>query len=137
MQTLLEPIGYESEWHGVSDVAVMTSTSSGLRIVVAALQGICRYLDIHFPSVRAFQVMDEGDTFWYWQTLPKSNRTLYKFTVGGCRDRVSGQYANVTATLDTMHEWLVVSECLCVAVVPAYAPQVRECAESHPREVCE
>ena len=135
MQTPLEPIGYEFDWHGGSGVVEMTSTSSGLRIVVAELQGIYRYLEIHFPFVHAFQVMKEGDTLKYWQTRLKSNRTLYKVTAGGWCDRVSGQYSNATAVLDIMHQWLGVSECLRVSEVPAYAPQVLGFAESHPREV--
>ena len=137
MQTIQEPIGYVLDWHGGSDVVEMTSRNFGLRSVVAALQGIYRYLEIHFPFVHAFQVMKEGDTLKYWQTPLKSNRTLYKVTAGGWRDRVSGQYPNVTAALDTMHEWLVVSECLRVSVVPTYAPQVLGFAKSHPREVRE
>ena len=82
----------------------MTGTSSALLIVMAALQGIYPYLEIYFQFVRAFQVMNEGDTLKYWQTPLKSNHTVYKVTAGGWRDRVSGQYANVTAALDTMHE---------------------------------
>ena len=104
MQTLLEPIGYQLDWHGGSDVVKMTSTNSGLLIVMAALQGIYRYLEIHFPFVRAFQVMDEGDTLKYSKTPLKSNHALYKVTTGGWRDRVTSQYPNVTAALDTMHE---------------------------------
>ena len=135
MQTPLEPIGYEFDWQGGSGVVDMTRTSSGLSIVVAELQGIYRYLDIHFPFVHAFQVMKEGDTLKYWQTPLKSNRTLYKVTAGGWCDRVSGQYSNATAVLDIMHEWLDVSDCLRVSEVPAYAPQVLGFVESHPREM--
>jgi hypothetical protein len=126
MQTLLEPVGPEIDWHGGSDVIEITSTSSGLRIVMAAPEGVDRYLELHFPFVRAFQAMDEGDMLEYWQSPLTSNHALYKVTSGGWRDRVSGQYLHVTAALDTMQEWLVVSECLCVSVISAYVPHIRE-----------
>jgi len=126
MKTLLEPVGYEIEWHGGSDVTEITNTSSGLRIVVAAPKGIDRYLEIHFPFVRAFQVMDEGDMLEYWQTPLTTGNALYKVASGGWRERAAGQFLHVTASLDAMQEWLVVSEGLCVSVISAYVPHVRE-----------
>lgn len=126
MRTLLEPVGSELEWHRGSDIAEIHSTNSGLRIVVAAPEGVDRYLEIHFVFARAFQVMDEGDMLGYWQTPLTTGHALYKVTSGGWRERAAGQFLHVTASLDAMQEWLVVSECLCVSVISAHAPHVRE-----------
>ena len=126
MQTLLEPVGPEIEWLGGSDVTEITSSNSGLRIVLAAPEGVDRYLEIHFPFVRAFQAMDEGDMLSYWHSPLTTKHAIYGVKSGGWRDRVSGDYLHVTSALDSMQEWLIVSECLCVSVVSAYAPHFRE-----------
>jgi hypothetical protein len=126
MQTLLQPVGSEIEWHGGSDVTEIINTNSGLRIVVAGPEGVDRYLEIHFPFVRAFQVMDEGDMLEYWQPPLTTGHVIYKVISGGWRDRSAGQFLHVTNSLDAMHEWLIVSECLCVSVISAYVPHARE-----------
>ncbi|MCC8627474.1 hypothetical protein [Xanthomonas vesicatoria] len=126
MQTLLKPVGSEIEWQVGSDVTEISNTSSGLRIVLAAQKSIDRYLEIHFPFVRAFQVMDEGDMLEYWQNPLTTGHVLYKVASGGWRERAAGQFLHVTASLTTMQEWLIVSECLCVSVISAYVPHVRE-----------
>ncbi|MFO3707325.1 hypothetical protein ACI6Q5_20690 [Xanthomonas codiaei] len=103
MQTLLKPVGSEIEWQVGPDVTEISNTSSGLRIVLAAQKSIDRYHEIHFLFVRAFQVMDEGDMLEYWQNPLTTGHVLYKVASGG---------------------W--VSECLCVSVISAYVPHVRE-----------
>ncbi|AOY68036.1 hypothetical protein LN565_11245 [Xanthomonas euvesicatoria pv. euvesicatoria] len=126
MQTFLEPVGSEVQWHEGADVSEIISTSSGLRIVVAAPAGVDRHLEIHFPFVRAFQVMDEGDMLEYWESPLTTGHLLYKVISGGWRDRTAGHFLHVTASLDSMQEWLIVSECLCVSVLSAYVPHLRE-----------
>ncbi|MFY2763695.1 hypothetical protein [Arenimonas sp. MALMAid1274] len=126
MHTLLEPVGPEIHWRGGSDVTEITNTSSGLRIVVAAPEGVDRYLEVHFPFVRAFQAMDEGDMLEYWQSPLTTGHVVYKVISGGWLDRVSGDFLHVTSSLETMQEWLIVSESLCVSALSAYVPHVRE-----------
>ncbi|WP_416203533.1 hypothetical protein [Xanthomonas euvesicatoria] len=126
MQTFLEPVGSEVQWHEGADVTEIISTSSGLRIVVAAPAGVDRHLEIHFPFVRAFQAMDEGDMLEYWESPLTTGHVLYKVIAGGWRDRTAGHFLHVTASLDSMQEWLIVSECLCVSVLSAYVPHLRE-----------
>jgi hypothetical protein len=109
-----------------SDITEVTSTHSGLRIVLAAPEGVDRYLEIHFPFVRAFQVMDEGDMLEYWQRPLTTGHALYKVISGGWRERAAGQFLRVTCSLDTMQERLIVSECLCVSVISMHVPNLRE-----------
>ncbi|MBB5866352.1 hypothetical protein [Xanthomonas sp. 3058] len=126
MQTLLESVGKEIEWYDGSDVSEITNTSSGLRVVLSAPVGIDRYAEVHFSFARAFQVMDEGDMLEYWHAPLKSKHFLYRVVSGGWRDRAAGHYLHVTSALDQMQEWLIVSECLCVSVISAQPPHVRE-----------
>jgi hypothetical protein len=126
MKTLLQPIGPEIKWHKGSDITEISQSASGLRVVLASPEGEERYVEFHFPFVRAFQVMDEGDMLEFWQNPVAAGHALYKVVSGGWRDRVEGQFLHVTSALDNMIEWLIVSECLCVSVISPYVPHARE-----------
>ncbi len=126
MHTSLEPVGSEFEWLGSSAITEVTSTGSGLRIVLAAPVDVDRYVEFHFSDVRAFQAMDEGDMLEYWRAALPGRYALYRVTAGGWCSRVTGHYLNVTSTLDHMHEWLVVSSDVCASAISAQAPHMRE-----------
>jgi hypothetical protein len=55
MQTSLEPLGPRFDWLRGSAVTEITSTPSGLRVVLAAAVGIGRYIEFQFTHPRAFQ----------------------------------------------------------------------------------
>ncbi|WP_426701178.1 hypothetical protein ACPPVV_17695 [Rhodanobacter sp. Col0626] len=126
MHTSLEPAGPEFEWLGSSAIIEVSSTASGLRIVLAAPVDIDRYVEFHFSDPRAFQAMDEGDMLGFWEPALPGRYALYRVTSGGWRERSVGHYLNVTSTLGNMHEWLVVSSDLCVSVISSDAPNLRE-----------
>ena len=130
MQTYLEPIAPKVDWHGPSFVTEVVCTGSGLRIVAAASQGVGRFVEIHFPFVRAFQVMDEGDMLAFWEAPRSKSHMIYKVISGGWRARVAGQFLHVTAALDNMYEWLIVSDSLCVSVISAFMPHIREYSDA-------
>jgi hypothetical protein len=126
MKAVLEPIGTQIEWFKGAAVTEIANTDSGLRIVLASPLGIDRYVEVHFPYVRAFQVMDQGDMAGYWGPALPGNHVLYKVDSGGWRERVAGHFLRVTSAMDKMTEWLVVSDDLCVTVMSTYEPHVRE-----------
>ena len=126
MHTVLEPKGPEFEWLGSSAITELSSTASGLRIVLAAPVDIDRYVEFHFSYARAFQAMDEGDMLGYWEPALPGRYALYRVTSGGWREHAEGHYLNVTSTLDNLQEWLVISSDLCVSVVSSDEPHVRE-----------
>lgn len=114
MKAILDPIGTEVEWSNDSAVTEIVNTHSGLRIVLAAPVEVDRYVEIHFPHVHAFQVMDEGDMLEYWMPPLPERFIAYKVISGGWRERVDGHLLNVTSALDHMQEWLIVSADLCI-----------------------
>jgi hypothetical protein len=126
MHTSLEPAGPEFEWLSSSSITEVSSTSSGLRIVLAAPVDIDSYVEFHFSDPRAFQAMDEGDMLAYWHLALPGRYALYRVTAGGWRERSVGHYLNVTSALDNLHEWLVVSSDLCISVISSVAPHARE-----------
>src|SRR5690348_11703009 len=109
MQTSLEPVGPKYRWLRGSAVTEVTSTLSGLRVVLAAPADIDHHVELDFANPRAFQVMDEGDMLAYWQPPRHLNHALYRVVAGGWCERAAGHYLNVTASLTNIHEWLVVS----------------------------
>jgi hypothetical protein len=94
--------------------------------VLAAPADIERYVELYFAGPRAFQVMDEGDMLVYWQPPRQLDHALYRVAAGGWCERTAGHYLNVTASLPNVHEWLVVSSDLCVSVIAAEPPHMRE-----------
>jgi hypothetical protein len=126
MQTSLEPVGPKYRWLRGSAVTEVTSTLSGLRVVLAGPADIDRYVEFHFANPRAFQVMDEGDMLAYWQASGQLDHALYRVAAGGWCERMADHYLNVTASLTNVHEWLIVSSDLCVSVIAAEPPHMRE-----------
>lgn len=126
MKASLVPIGEEHDWFRVSAVTEITSLPSGFRVVVAAPPEVDRFVEFHFPFVRAFQAMDEGDMLEFWSPPLPGRFLLYRVDAGGWLERVKGDFLQVTATIDAIREWLIVSSDVCVSVLSAYEPSVRE-----------
>jgi len=124
MQLHTKPIGSEISWFPGCDIVEISNSVSGLRVVVAATRDSDRFAEIHFESARAFQVLEEGDLLGYWDPPLTAKYLVYKVEAGGWRERVADHFLQSTAP--SMPEWLIVTECLCVNVLSACTPHIRE-----------
>ena len=66
MKTELEPVGKKLAWYSGSATTEISNSNSGLRVIIASAVGSDFYTEIHFPYVRAFQVLYDGDMLEYW-----------------------------------------------------------------------
>lgn len=127
MKTITESVGTEIDWFGGSTVAEVTNSKTGLRIVLQAAGHNGPYAEVHFPFVRAFQVMDEGDMVGLVDASLSNRHVAFKVLAGGWKDTVSGHYLTVSSAIAEFHEWLVVSDVgQMVSVISYYTPHVRE-----------
>jgi len=127
MKTLTEPVGIEIDWFDGSTIAEITNSETGLRIVLQAAGGAGPYAEVHFPFVRAFQAMDEGDMVGLIDTSLSNRHGAFRVLEGGWKDAVSNQYLKVSSAVSEFHEWLVVSDIgQMVSVISYYAPHVRQ-----------
>ena len=127
MKTLTDPVGIEVDWFDGSTIAEIANSVTGLRIVLQAAGGNGPYAEVHFPFVRAFQAMDEGDMVGLIDASLSHRHVVYKVLAGGWRDAVSDKYLFVSVAIPEFHEWLVVSDIgQMVSVISYYTPHVRE-----------
>jgi hypothetical protein len=128
MDTVLKPVGEPLSWYPGSATIEVANTISGLRVVVAAGGEKDRFLEVHVPYARAFQVLDDSDMLEYWGPgQPLGTHSVYRVMAGGWVDRTAGSYFHVTSTIEEMREWLVVSDAgPCVTFVSVYEPALRE-----------
>ncbi|MBD9370431.1 hypothetical protein [Xanthomonas sp. XNM01] len=127
MQVAMQPFGPAVDWFHGSAIVEVHHGVSGLRIVAAAPHGVDRYLEVHFAFANAFQVMDEGDMLDYWAPPYRPDGHLvHEVLEGGWRPRVQGRLLSITGAHDGLREWLVSTVDLCVSVIAAEAPHVRE-----------
>jgi|SRR5690606_5213693 len=127
MKTITEPVGVEIAWFSGSTIAEVSNSDTGLRIVVQAAGRDGPYAEIHFPFVRALQVMDEGDMVGLIDADLSDRHVAFRVLSGGWRDAVSDRYLTISSAVDEFHEWLVVSDVgQMVSIISYYAPHVRE-----------
>jgi hypothetical protein len=128
MDTVLEPVGEALSWYPGSATIEVANTISGLRVVVAAGGEKDRFLEVHVPFAKAFQVLDDSDMLEYWGPgKPLGTHSVFRVKSGGWVDRVSGNYFHVTSAIPELREWLVVSDVgPCVTLISFYEPTLRE-----------
>ena len=127
MKTLTEPFGTEIDWFEGSTVAEISNSETGLRIVLVAAGGRGPYAEVHFPFVRAFQAMDEGDMVGLIDASLSGRHVVFRVLAGGWKDAVSDRYLMTSSGVPEFQEWLVVSDVgEMVSVISFYEPHVRQ-----------
>lgn len=127
MKTLTEPVGTEVDWFDGSTIAEITHSETGLRIVVQAASGRGPYAEVHFPFVRAYQCMTEGDMAGMIDAQLSPRHLVFRVLSGGWKDAVSDRFLTVSGFIDDFREWLIVSDLgLMVSVISYHEPHVRQ-----------
>jgi hypothetical protein len=127
MKTLTEPVGAEIDWFDGSTVAEVANSNTGLRIVVQAAGGYGPYAEVHFPFVRAYQAMDEGDMVGLIDAELSPKHIVFRVLAGGWKDAVSDRFLMTSSGASEFREWLVVSDIGdMVSVISYYDPHVRQ-----------
>jgi len=127
MYTTLQAIGSPLSWYDGSATTEITNSLSGLRLIVAAGGDDDRFVEVHFPYAKAFQVLDDSDMLEYWhKERPLGKHILFQVLSGGWVQRTEGHYFQVTSSHQGMREWLLVTDAgPCVTIVSTYEPFVR------------
>jgi hypothetical protein len=124
------PVGKQYRFDQESDIIDVVYSSTGLRVTVIAATSMFTniYVEVHFPSVSGFRLLDEGDLLVYWDSRAfNSNHHVYEVIAGGW---ATGETVSEGVLSRNEHvnyrEWFINTKNQCMNVLADEEPLIRE-----------
>ena len=111
-----------------SNVIELSHTYSGLRVVVATHSLDLKecLVEYYFPHNQGLRMLDEGDLFGFWDADAFApGYHLFRIESAGWADQ-ERQFSGMLAVSSPIPEWFVCTSNLCVSVLSARQPEIRQ-----------